>query len=36
MLTTLRVSPALGFLASKEVKEAGVGNLGLRDREYVV
>ena len=24
---------AFGFLASKEVKQAGVGNLGLRDRE---
>ncbi len=25
---------AFGFLASREVKEAGVGNLGLWDREY--
>jgi hypothetical protein len=24
-----------GFLAGKEVKAAGVGNLGLQDREYV-
>ena len=24
-----------GFLAGKEVKAAGVGNLGLHDREYV-
>jgi carboxylesterase type B len=24
----------LGFLASKEVREAGVGNLGLQDREF--
>ncbi len=23
-----------GFLASEEVKAAGVGNLGLQDREY--
>lgn len=28
-----RVS-GFGFLASKEVKAAGVGNLGLQDREY--
>lgn len=26
--------PAFGFLPGKEVKEAGVGNLGLHDREY--
>src|SRR6266404_239695 len=26
--------PAFGFLASQEVKEAGVGNMGLWDREY--
>ena len=25
---------AYGFLAGKEVKEAGVGNIGLQDREY--
>lgn len=25
--------PAFGFLPGKEVKEAGVGNLGLQDRE---
>ena len=25
---------AFGFLASQEVKDAGVGNLGLWDREY--
>lgn len=25
---------ALGFLASQEVKDAGVGNLGLQDRPY--
>ena len=25
-----------GFLASKEVKAAGVGNLGLQDREYII
>ena len=25
---------AFGFLGSKEVKDAGVGNLGLHDREY--
>jgi len=24
-----------GFLAGKEVKEAGVGNLGLQDREPI-
>ena len=29
-----RVS-GFGFLAGKEVKAAGVGNLGLQDREYV-
>ena len=26
---------ALGFLASQEVKDAGVGNLGLYDRELI-
>lgn len=26
---------AFGFLASKEVKAAGVGNLGLQDREFL-
>jgi acetylcholinesterase len=25
---------AFGFLASQEVKDAGVGNLGLQDREH--
>ena len=27
-------APAFGFLAGKEVKAAGVGNLGLQDRQY--
>ncbi len=27
---------AFGFLASKEVKDAGVGNLGLQDRTYLM
>ena len=26
---------AFGFLASQEVKDAGVGNLGLQDRMYL-
>jgi acetylcholinesterase len=26
---------AFGFLASQEVKDAGVGNLGLRDRAFL-
>lgn len=26
---------AFGFLPGKEVKAAGVGNLGLHDREYI-
>ncbi len=26
---------AFGFLAGEEVKAAGVGNLGLQDREYL-
>ena len=25
---------AFGFLGGKEVKEAGVGNIGLQDRKY--
>ena len=25
---------ALGFLGGEEIKRAGVGNLGLQDREY--
>jgi len=28
-----RLSLAFGFLASKEVKDAGIGNLGLHDRQ---
>ena len=35
MSINYRVS-GLGFLASKEVKAAGVGNLGLQDRESLV
>jgi len=31
----LNTSVGFGFLASKEVKEAGVGNLGLQDREPI-
>ena len=30
------VLTALGFLPGKEVKEAGVGNLGLQDRESTI
>lgn len=30
---TINRSPAFGFLASQEVKDAGVGNLGLQDRK---
>jgi acetylcholinesterase len=26
--------PGFGFLASQEVKDAGVGNLGLQDRKH--
>jgi acetylcholinesterase len=29
-----RLHLAFGFLASQEVKDAGVGNLGLRDRAF--
>lgn len=29
------VVAAFGFLASKEIKAAGVGNLGLQDRAYI-
>ena len=29
----LKTSVGFGFLASKEVREAGVGNLGLQDRK---
>lgn len=28
-----RLSPAFGFLAGQEVKDAGMGNLGLHDRQ---
>ena len=35
-LTLTTITIAYGFLASKEVKNAGVGNLGLQDREYAV
>lgn len=30
----LIVSQAFGFLGGQEVKDAGVGNLGLQDRAY--
>lgn len=30
------VPTAFGFLPGKEVKEAGVGNLGLQDRELTI
>ena len=33
MLTRLS---GFGFLAGKEIKEAGVGNLGLQDRKYAL
>jgi acetylcholinesterase len=29
-----RPSLAFGFLASQEVKDAGIGNLGLHDRQF--
>lgn len=32
----LQMLPGLGFLASQEVKDAGVGNLGLQDRAFGV
>jgi len=35
MLFCLKAFVGFGFLASKEVKEAGVGNLGLRDRKPI-
>ena len=35
MLLCLKTSAGFGFLASKEVKEAGVGNLGLQDRKPI-
>ena len=30
----LRLASGFGFLPGKEVKAAGVGNLGLQDRQY--
>ena len=30
-----KASVGFGFLASKEIKEAGLGNLGLRDRTFI-
>ena len=32
--STDRALTALGFAGSSEVREAGIGNLGLHDREY--
>ena len=32
--STDRTLTALGFAGSSEVREAGIGNLGLHDREY--
>ncbi len=32
-VVSVLIDQAFGFLASKEVKDAGVGNIGLEDRE---
>ena len=34
MTLLIQAAPAFGFLGGKEVKEAGIGNLGLHDREH--
>lgn len=33
MISNAHIRAAFGFLGGKEVREAGVGNLGLHDRE---
>lgn len=34
LLEPADVCAAFGFLGGKEIKEAGVGNLGLQDRKF--